>query len=89
MAAEQLIEAVFALGFSVIFLGAMVLGFIEFVGKVYATYRCLVREDLTGEQRLIYLGVVWFVPLGWLIYLLLGTERTQNLFSEVDVFESK
>lgn len=88
MAAEQLIEGLFALGFSVFFLGAMTLGFIEFLGKVYATYRCLVREDLTGEQRMIYLGIIWFIPLGWLIYLLLGTERTQNLFSEVDILES-
>jgi hypothetical protein len=89
MAAEQIIEGLFAAGFGLFFIGAIILGLIEFVGKVYGTFRCLVREDLTGEQRLIYLIIIWFVPLGWIIYLLLGTERTQNLFSDVKIFDSK
>jgi len=84
MAAENIIEGLFAIGFSAFFVGAMILGFVEFLGKVYGTFRCLIREDITGEQRIIYLGIIWFVPLGWLIYLLLGTERTQQLFSEVE-----
>lgn len=83
MVAEQIIEGLFAAGFSFFFIGAMILGLIEFIGKVYGTFRCLVREDITGEQRIIYLGIIWFIPLGWLIYLLLGAERTQQLFSEV------
>jgi hypothetical protein len=89
MAAEQIIEGLFAAGFGLFFIGAIILGLIEFIGKVYGTFRCLVREDLTGEQRLIYLIIIWFVPLGWIIYLLLGTERTQNLFSDVKIFDSK
>lgn len=84
MGTEQIIEGLFAAGFGIIFVGTAVLGAIEFIGKVYATFRCLVREDITGEQRIIYLGIIWFVPLGWLIYLLIGTERTQQLFSEVE-----
>lgn len=87
MAAEQIIEVLFAAGFGILFVGAAIIGFIEFLGKVYGTYRCLVREDITGEQRIIYLGIIWFVPLGWAIYLLLGTERTQQLFSEVKIFD--
>jgi len=87
MAAERFIEALFAAGFSFFFLGSIILGLIEFVGKVYGTFRCLVREDLTGEQRLIYLAIIWFIPLGWLIYFILGTEWTQQLFSEVEIFE--
>jgi hypothetical protein len=86
MVAENIIEGLFAIGFSFFFLGAMFLGLIEFLGKIYGTFRCLVRDDLTSEQRLIYLAIIWFVPLGWLIYLLLGTERTQQLFSEVEIF---
>lgn len=86
MAFEHVIEPLFAIGFSIFFLGAVLIGAIEFLGKIYGTFRCLVREDLTSEQRIIYLGVIWFVPLGWLIYLLLGTERTQQLFSEVEIF---
>lgn len=65
------------------FLGSLLIGLIEIVGKVYGTLRCLVREDLTSEQRIIYLLVIWFIPLGWLIYFLLGTERTQRLFSDI------
>lgn len=87
MATEQIIEGIFAVGFSFFFLGALALGLIEFVGKVYGTFRCLVRNDLTSEQRLIYLAIIWFVPLGWLIYLILGTEKTQQLFSEVKIFD--
>lgn len=86
MSAENIIGAVFALLFSAFFLGALLLGIIEFLGRIYGTFRCLVRDDLTSEQRIIYLALIWFVPLGWLIYLLLGTERTQRLFSEVEIF---
>lgn len=70
----------FAIG-SFFFLGA-ILSVIEIVGKLYGTFRVLVRGDLTSEQRLIYLLIIWLVPLGWLIYLILGTERTQKLFSD-------
>lgn len=83
MTPEQIMEGIFTVGFSFFFMGAMLLGLIEFVGKVYGTFRCLVREDITGEQRITYLLIIWFLPLGWLIYLLLGTERTQQLFSDV------
>lgn len=86
MAAEELIGGFFALGFGAIFIGALLIGLIELLGKIYGTFRCLVRDDLSSEQRLIYLVLIWFVPLGWLIYLLLGTERTQRLFSEVEIF---
>jgi len=68
------------------FILGLLYGFIELVGKLYATYRVLVRGDLTSEQRIIYLVIIWFIPLGWLIYLVLGTEKTQQLFADVEVF---
>lgn len=79
----MVLEQLFGLG---AFFFAGILGLLEFIGRIYGTYRCLVRRDLTVEQRIIYLLLIWFIPLGWAIYFLLGTERTQQLFSEVDVF---
>ena len=70
--------------FSAIFGGAFLLGLIEFIGKIYGTYSCLSRQDLTGEQRIIYLAIIWFIPLGWLIYIILGEERTRNNFTDVN-----
>lgn len=81
---EQIIGAIGASIFGLFFLGALLIGLIELLGKVYATYHSLVREDLTTEQILIYLAVIWFIPLGWIIYLLLGKERTSDIFSEVE-----
>lgn len=83
MAAEEIVGGLLAVSFTGIFLTILLLGTIELLGKIYGTFRCLVREDLTGEQRIIYLALIWFVPLGWLIYFVLGTEKTSELFSEV------
>lgn len=69
--------------FGTVFLGILLIGLIELLGKVYGTYDSLVREDLTGEQRIIYLLVIWFIPFGWAIYIVLGKEKTAELFSEV------
>ena len=66
------------------FLATLAFGAVELLGKIYGSYRCLDRGDLTSEQRLIYLGLIWIVPFGWLIYFLLGTERTQQLFSDTE-----
>lgn len=82
----ELLGTLFAIGFGGFFLLILLLAFVELIGKVYGTFRCLVRKDLSSEQRLIYLLLIWFVPFGWLIYLLLGTERTAELFSEVEIF---
>lgn len=84
MAAGDIIAGIFGIGFGAFFLFVMLLGLVEFAGKVYGTFRCLVRENLSSEQRVIYLLLIWFVPLGWLVYLLLGTERSRGLFSDVD-----
>ncbi len=81
------VASVLGVGFiSSMFILGLLYGFIELVGKLYATYRVLVRGDLTSEQRIIYLVIIWFIPLGWLIYLVLGTEKTQQLFADVEVF---
>lgn len=76
----------FSAGFTVFFLTALVFSLIELLGKLYATFRILIRDDLSSEQRVIYLLLSWFVPLGWLIYFVLGTERTRDLFSDVEMF---
>ncbi|MBC5792780.1 MAG: hypothetical protein H8Z69_01950 [Nanohaloarchaea archaeon] len=76
-------EIVFGAGFGFLFLFILALGVIELIGKIYGTYNSLSRNDLTSEQRLIYLGIIWFIPLGWLIYLILGKKKTGELFSEV------
>lgn len=78
-----LTEVVIPAAFASIFFFALLFSLVELVGKVYVSYLVLDRSDLTGEQRLIYLALTWFIPLGWLIYLLLSTERTAELFSEV------
>lgn len=69
--------------FSTFFLGIMLIGLIELIGKVYATYHSLVRKDISQEQLIIYLLGIWFIPFGWAVYILLGKERTSDLFSEV------
>lgn len=86
MVAENLLGLIGAGAFGFMFLGSLILGLIEILGKIYGTFRCLIREDLTSEQRIIYLLMIWFIPLGWLIYFILGTERTQQTFSEVELF---
>jgi hypothetical protein len=80
-----MIEELIGLGaFGFLFGGAFLLGLVEFLGKVYGTYSCFARQDLSGEQRIIYLAIIWFIPFGWLIYLVLGKERTKKTFSEVE-----
>lgn len=81
---EDLLFGLFSVGFGAFFIGALVIGLIDMLGKLYGTYHSLVRDDLSGEQRLIYLAVIWFIPFGWVVYLLLGKEKTAELFSEVD-----
>ncbi len=79
----ELAAGLFGLGFTFFFLTFLFFGVIEILGKIYGTFRCLVRDDLSSEQRIIFLALIWFVPLGWLIYFVLGHEKTQELFSEV------
>jgi len=70
--------------FGFFFIGVLLVSLIELIGKTYATYQSLKREDLTNEQLVIYLLVIWFIPLGWVIYLLLGKERTADMFNDLD-----
>ncbi|MFB6291867.1 MAG: hypothetical protein ABEI58_00570 [Candidatus Nanohaloarchaea archaeon] len=79
----EIVAGLFGLGFTFFFLTFLFLGAVEILGKIYGTFRCLARQDLSAEQRIIYLVLIWFVPLGWLIYFVLGTKRTEELFSEV------
>lgn len=84
MAAENIIGALFAVGFGGFFILMILWGIAELFGRVYGTYRVFIREDLISEQRLIYLLLIWFVPIGWLIYFILGTEKTRELFNDLD-----
>ena len=84
MAAENILGLLGFGAFSVFFLTIMLIGLIEVLGKFYGTYSSLVRDDLTSEQRLIYLVLIWFVPFGWGLYLLLGKQKTAELFSDVE-----
>lgn len=43
----------------------------------------LVRKDLTGTQRIIWILIAIFVPFGALVYFLLGRARTAELFRDV------
>lgn len=70
--------------FGFFFVGILLVSLIELIGKVYCTHHSLTRDDLTNEQIIIYLLIIWFVPLGWVIYLLLGQERTEDMFSDLD-----
>lgn len=63
------------------FLAAIVIGLAELFGKLYSTFDSLLRKELTMVQKIIYLILIWAVPLGWAIYLILGRERTARLFS--------
>ncbi|MFB6208748.1 MAG: hypothetical protein ABEJ56_01270 [Candidatus Nanohaloarchaea archaeon] len=82
----EVLGALFGAGMAGFFLLILLFGAIELIGKIYGTFRCLVRQELSSEQRIIYLLLIWFIPLGWLIYFLLGSERTEELFSELDLF---
>jgi hypothetical protein len=70
--------------FSAIFFGGLLVGLVEFLGKLYGTFSCISHEDLSGEQRIIYLVIIWFIPFGWLAYIIAGKERTRETFSEVE-----
>ena len=80
-----MLDLIFPFAFTSFFLISLLFGAVDFIGKAYGTYRSLVRQDLTAEQRIIYLLLIWLIPFGWQIYLLLGTERTQRLFADLDI----
>lgn len=84
MVAENILGTLFAVGFGSLLFLAMLWTIIELAGRVYGTFRVFVREDLTSEQRIIYFLLIWFIPFGWLIYFLLGTEKTHQLFADVE-----
>lgn len=81
---EEILAGLFGLGFSIFFIGAMLVGLIDFLGKLYTSFDSLTRDALTSEQKLIYLAIIWFIPFGWLFYILLNEEKTEELFSEVE-----
>ena len=80
---EELLGLLGMGAFGLVFITAFVFSIIEFLGKIYGTYDSLIREDLTGEQRIIYLVGIWLIPFGWVIYLLLGKEKTSELFQDI------
>lgn len=83
MALENLLGFLGMGAFGFVFLTAFAFSIIELLGKIYGTYNTLVREDLTGEQRIIYLAAIWLIPFGWAVYLVLGKEKTRELFEDI------
>ncbi|WP_414836804.1 hypothetical protein [Candidatus Nanohalococcus occultus] len=69
--------------FGTVILTAVLVSLAELLGKLYTTFDSLVREDLSSEQKIIYLVLIWLIPLGWAIYLILGREKTAELFEEM------
>lgn len=66
-----------------IFILVPLLIFAGFVLTVAAVIHALVRDDLTGIQRLIWILISVFIPFGALVYFLLGRTRTRDLFRDV------
>lgn len=62
---------------------------INFCLIVAAIVHALVRADLTGTQRIVWIAIVFFVTpivaLGAIVYFALGRERTSALFRDVAV----
>lgn len=77
-------DLLFFSGFAAVFLVFMLGGLLLLLGTVWATYDVLARDDLSTEQRLIYLILFWTIQFTWIIYLFLGKKRTAELMSDVD-----
>lgn len=60
---------------------------------VAAIVHALVRDDLTGMQRLIWIAIAFFitpvVAVGAIVYFALGRERTSTLFRDVTMPASR
>lgn len=54
---------------------------------VWAIVDALVRPDLTGLQRLVWILIAFFVnflvPIGAIAYLVMGRERTAKVFEDL------
>lgn len=58
-------------------------GILGFVLAFAAAIHALVRDDLGGIQRLIWIALAMFIPFGGLVYFLLGRARTRELFRDI------
>lgn len=72
----------------VLFFGLFnVVGTLSLVLIVVAVAHALTRDDLTSEQRLVWVAVSVFatpiLAVGALVYLALGRERTAGLFRDL------
>lgn len=83
MSSEILLPLI-GLSASIAVMGTMLIGVIDLLGKLYVTYDILRRNDLSSEQILIFLLLVWLLPAVWAIYLLIGRKRTGELFSSIE-----
>lgn len=66
--------------FGVLF-GALAL--LSFVLQIVAAVHVLVRDDMEDLQKLVWVLLVVFVPFLWLVYFLLGKERTAAIFDDL------
>ncbi|HVM44869.1 MAG TPA: hypothetical protein VM582_02945 [Candidatus Thermoplasmatota archaeon] len=88
----------FAAGFGVgapeagIIFGVFGLMIVNFALIIAAIVHALVRDDLTGVQRIIWIAIAFFVTpivaLGAIVYFALGKQRTHDLFRDVGVTRS-
>lgn len=58
-------------------------GLLSFVLQIAAAIHVLVRDDMEDLQKLVWILLVVFVPFLWLVYFLLGKERTGDIFDDL------
>lgn len=72
-------------GFFLAVLGLILLNAALVIGAIV---HALVRDDLTGVQRIVWVAIAFFVTpvvaLGAIVYFALGRERTATLFRDVE-----
>ena len=69
-------------------IGGVVLLFVANLALIVgAIVHALVRDDLTGTQRLVWIAIAFFITpviaLGAIVYFVMGRKRTSELFRDV------
>lgn len=80
MAGELFIFGSFVTAFLVFLLGGLLL----FLGQIWGTYNAFTREDLSNEQKLVFIAAFWIFAPTWIVYLFLGRERTSRILDGLD-----
>lgn len=75
---------VFTGAFILVFAFGVLAATVMLAGQILATYNAYVRDDLSTEQKLVFVVLFWLVPFMWLVYFLLGTEKTSTLMDDME-----